>query len=70
MWPLLLLDQSEFAPLLRTLPLGIYHINAELQEQVGVILALATVIVLPIFLILFLAQDYIKKGVTVEGLKG
>ncbi|PWI46842.1 hypothetical protein CEE45_14730 [Candidatus Heimdallarchaeota archaeon B3_Heim] len=70
MWPLLLLDQSEFAPLLRTLPLGIYHINAELQEQAGVILALATVIVLPIFVILFLAQDYIKKGVSVEGLKG
>ncbi len=70
MWPLSLLDQSEFAPLVRTLPLGIYHINAELQEQVGVILALATVIVLPIFVILFLAQDYIKKGVTVEGLKG
>ena len=45
-------------------------INAELQEQAGVILALATVIVLPIFIILFLAQDYIKKGVTVEGLKG
>jgi multiple sugar transport system permease protein len=70
MWPLLLLDQSEFAPLVRTLPLGMFHINAELQEQVGVILALATVIVLPIFVILFLAQDYIKKGVTVEGLKG
>ena len=70
MWPLLLLDSSGFAPLVRTLPLGIYHINAELQEHVGVILALATVIVLPIFVILFLAQDYIKKGVTVEGLKG
>jgi multiple sugar transport system permease protein len=70
MWPLLLLEQSEFAPMLRTLPLGMYNINKELQEQAGVILALATVIVLPIFVILFLAQDYIKKGVTVEGLKG
>jgi multiple sugar transport system permease protein len=70
MWPLLILEQSEFAPVLRTLPLGIYKINAELQEQMGVILALATLIVLPIFIILFLAQDYIKKGVTVEGLKG
>jgi multiple sugar transport system permease protein len=70
MWPLLVLEQSEFGPLVRTLPLGMYRINAELQEQVGVILALATVIVLPIFVILFLAQDYIKKGVTVEGLKG
>ncbi len=70
MWPLLLLDQTASAPQLRTLPLGIYHINSELQEQMGVILALATVIVLPIFIILFLAQDYIKRGVTVEGLKG
>jgi ABC-type glycerol-3-phosphate transport system permease component len=70
MWPLLLLDQSSFAVQLRTLPLGIYRINAELQEQVGLILSLATVIVLPIFVILFLAQDYIKRGVSVEGLKG
>ncbi|MHA1974481.1 MAG: carbohydrate ABC transporter permease [Candidatus Hodarchaeales archaeon] len=70
MWPLLLLDQSDLAVQLRTLPLGIYRINAELQEQVGVILALATVIVIPIFVILFLAQDYIKRGVSVEGLKG
>ncbi|MFX1282938.1 MAG: carbohydrate ABC transporter permease [Promethearchaeota archaeon] len=70
LWPLLLLDQSRYAPNVRTLPLGIYRINAELQEQIGVVLALATIIVIPIFIILFLAQDYIKRGVTVEGLKG
>ncbi len=70
LWPLLLLDQSAYAPDVRTLPLGIYRINAELQEQIGVVLALATIIVIPIFIILFLAQDYIKRGVTVEGLKG
>ncbi len=70
LWPLLLLDQSSHAPDVRTLPLGIYRINAELQEEIGVVLALATIIVIPIFIILFLAQDYIKKGVTVEGLKG
>ncbi|MFW9905106.1 MAG: carbohydrate ABC transporter permease [Candidatus Thorarchaeota archaeon] len=70
MWPLLLLEQSDQAYLVRTLPLGIYNVNAELQEQAGVILALATVIILPIFIILFLAQDYIKRGVSVEGLKG
>ena len=70
MWPLLLLDQSRYAPDVRTLPLGIYKINAELQEQIGVVLALATIIVIPIFIILFLAQDYIKRGVTIEGLKG
>lgn len=69
-WPLLLLEQSSNARFLRTMPLGMYSINAELQEQVGVILALATIIIIPIFIILFLMQDYIKKGVTVEGLKG
>jgi len=69
-WPLLLIEQTSSAPQLRTLPLGIYRINAELQEQIGVILALSTIIIIPLFIILFLAQDYIKKGVTVEGLKG
>lgn len=70
MWPLLLLELSRYAPDVRTLPLGMYRINNELQEQAGVILGLATIIVIPIFIILFLAQDYIKRGVTVEGLKG
>jgi multiple sugar transport system permease protein len=70
LWPLLILDQSALAPMLRTLPLGIYRINDELQEQAGVVLALATIIVIPIFVLLFLAQDYIKRGVTIEGLKG
>ncbi len=70
MWPLLLLENSSNYLTLRTLPLGMYKINAELLEQVGVVLALATVIVIPIFIILFLAQDYIKRGVSVEGLKG
>ena len=70
LWPLLILDQSALAPMVRTLPLGIFRINNELQEQAGVILALATIIVIPIFVLLFLAQDYIKRGVTIEGLKG
>ncbi len=70
MWPLLLLENSSNYLLLRTLPIGMYRINSELLEQVGVVLALATVIVVPIFVILFLAQDYIKRGVSVEGLKG
>jgi multiple sugar transport system permease protein len=70
-WPLLLLDSGVAgAPMLRTMPLGMFRINAELQEEAGVILALATIIIIPIFIILFLLQDYIKKGVTVEGLKG
>ncbi len=70
MWPLLLLEASPEYLSLRTLPLGMYNINSHLEEQVGVILALATIIVIPIFIILFLAQDYIKRGVSVEGLKG
>ena len=70
LWPLLLLEQSRYAVQLRTLPLGVYQVNYQLQEQVGVILALSTLVVIPMFIILFLAQDYIKKGVTVEGLKG
>ena len=70
MWPLLLLEQSDKAHLVRTLPLGMVNVNSELQEQAGVILALATVIILPVFIILFLAQDYIKRGVSIEGLKG
>jgi len=69
-WPLLLIENSPQAVHLRILPLGMYRINAELQEQIGLVLALATVIVIPIFVILFMAQDYIKKGVTIEGLKG
>ncbi|MHA1944506.1 MAG: carbohydrate ABC transporter permease [Candidatus Hodarchaeales archaeon] len=69
-WPLLLIENSAQAVDLRLLPLGMYRINAELEEQIGLVLALATVIVIPIFVILFMAQDYIKKGVTVEGLKG
>ena len=70
-WPLLILDSGVVsAPELRTLPLGMYRVNSQLEEQMGVILALSTLIILPIFIILFLAQDYIKKGVTVEGLKG
>ncbi|MHA1168602.1 MAG: carbohydrate ABC transporter permease [Candidatus Hodarchaeales archaeon] len=66
LWPLLLLDQPE----LRTLPLGMNQVVSNIEEWMGVMLALATVIVVPIFVILFLAQDYVKKGVTVEGLKG
>ncbi|RZU01854.1 carbohydrate ABC transporter membrane protein 2 (CUT1 family) [Kribbella rubisoli] len=54
----------------QTLPIGLAQFQNEFFTQVGPLMAGATVTVLPVFVVFFLAQRYFIQGVTGSGFKG
>jgi multiple sugar transport system permease protein len=53
-----------------TVPIGLSFFQGAYQTEYTVLMAGATVAVMPILLIYFLAQDYFVKGIVTTGLKG
>lgn len=65
-WPLLVLRQRQ----MYTLPLALYSIQGEFGTYYHLILAGATLAIVPPLLTYFFLQDKIVQGITLTGLKG
>ncbi|MDQ6674554.1 MAG: carbohydrate ABC transporter permease [Chloroflexota bacterium] len=65
-WPLLVLRQRE----MYTLPLALYAIQGEMATYYHLILAGATLAVIPPLVVYMFFQDKIVQGITLTGLKG
>lgn len=68
LWPLIMTT----AELMRTLPIAIAGISAMPGEliDIGIAMAGATLVALPMYIIFFLFQKYFVKGITLGGVKG
>lgn len=64
--PLIYLNRME----LFTVPLGMTMLNSRYSTDLGSIMAMATVSLIPVMVIFFVAQRYFIQGVTVTGVKG
>jgi multiple sugar transport system permease protein len=64
--PLIYLNKLE----LFTVPLGMAMLNSRYATDFGATMAMATVSLLPVMAIFFLAQRYFIQGITVSGVKG
>ena len=53
-----------------TLPIGLLFFQGESSTQYTLLMAGATIAILPIFLVYVVAQDYFVRGVVLTGLKG
>jgi multiple sugar transport system permease protein len=65
-WPLLVLRQREMF----TLPLALFALNGDYNTVYSLILAGATLAIIPVVIIYAVLQEHIIRGVTLTGLKG
>lgn len=65
-WPLLVLRQREMF----TLPLALFALNGDYNTVFSLILAGATLAIIPVVIIYAVLQEHIIRGVTLTGLKG
>lgn len=63
--PLIFLNKAE----LQTLPVALALFQGEFFAQVSVLMAGATVTIMPIIIVFFFAQKYFLRGVTMTGIK-
>lgn len=66
LWPLVVIN----SPNLMTLPLGLSSLSSRFVTDWNLLLAGATISVLPIVAVFLFAQRYILQGVAMSGLKG
>jgi multiple sugar transport system permease protein len=65
-WPLLVLRQREMF----TLPLALFALNGDYNTVFSLVLAGATLAIIPVVIIYCVLQEHIIRGVTLTGLKG
>src|SRR3954447_1709039 len=65
-WPLLVLRQREMF----TLPLALFALNGDYNTIFSLVLAGATLAIIPVVIIYGVLQEHIIRGVTLTGLKG
>ena len=65
-WPLLVLRQREMF----TLPLALFALNGDYNTVFSLILAGATLAIIPVIIVYVWLQEHIIRGVTLTGLKG
>lgn len=65
-WPLLVLRQREMF----TLPLALFALNGDYNTVFSLILAGATLAIIPVVIVYAVLQEHIIRGVTLTGLKG
>jgi len=65
-WPLLVLRQREMF----TLPLALFTLNGDYNTVFSLILAGATLAIIPVVIVYGVLQEHIIRGVTLTGLKG
>ena len=66
MGPLLYLDRPE----LKTVSLALQNFMGQHTSQWNLLMAVATVITIPMIIVYFAAQRYFIEGITFSGLKG
>jgi len=66
LWPLVIIDE----PALYTLPLGLGQLRGRFGSDVASMCAGATIAVLPVLVVYFLAQRRFIEGIALTGLKG
>ncbi len=66
LWPLIVINSPEFM----TLPLGLSSLSSRFVTDWNLLLAGATISVLPIVAVFLFAQRYVLQGVAMSGLKG
>jgi multiple sugar transport system permease protein len=66
LWPLVIVSSQN----LMTLPLGLSNLHGQYTTQWNVVLAGATISVVPILVVYLVAQKHIVRGVALSGLKG
>ncbi len=66
LWPLIVINSPE----LMTLPLGLSSLSSRFVTDWNLLLAGATISVLPIVAVFLFAQRYVLQGVAMSGLKG
>jgi ABC-type glycerol-3-phosphate transport system permease component len=64
--PLIYLNRLE----LFTVPLGMAVLKSRYSTDFGAMMAMATVSIIPVLIVFFLAQRYFIQGVVVSGVKG
>ena len=65
-WPLLVLRQRDMF----TLPLALFALNGDYNTIYSLILAGATLAIIPVVIVYMIMQEHIIRGVTLTGLKG
>ena len=66
LWPLLVINSLE----MKTLPLGLAYFLGQYTIYWNLLMAGATIAMVPVLLIFFFAQRYFIEGITLTGLKG
>ena len=66
LWPLVIVSSQD----LMTLPVGLSNLHGQYSTAWNLVMAGATVSVIPILIVYVLAQRYVIRGVTLSGLKG
>ncbi len=66
LWPLVIVN----SPDLMTLPVGLSNLQGRYTTAWNLVMAGATVAVVPILFVYLVAQKYVVRGVTLSGLKG
>ncbi|OGO55592.1 MAG: sugar ABC transporter permease [Chloroflexi bacterium RBG_16_69_14] len=66
LWPLVIVN----SPDLLTLPVGLSNLQGRYTTSWNLVMAGATVAVVPILFVYLVAQKYVVRGVTLSGLKG
>jgi multiple sugar transport system permease protein len=65
-WPLIIANDET----MYTLPVALFSVRNQYFTQWGLVMAAATVIVMPIILVFLSAQRYFIRGMTLSGMKG
>ncbi len=66
LWPLVIVSSQD----LMTLPVGLANLHGQYSTSWNLVMAGATVSVIPILLVYVFAQRYVIRGVALSGLKG
>lgn len=65
LWPLVMTDK----PQMRTIPVGLRYFMSEMGTEYPLLMAAATMAIIPILLLFFLAQRHFVQGIARTGLK-
>lgn len=65
-WPLIIATSDQ----MYTLPVALFAVQGQYTQNWGLVMAAATVIVVPIILVFLSAQRYFIRGMTLSGMKG
>jgi multiple sugar transport system permease protein len=66
LWPLVIIDSANR----KTLPVGVAGMVGQFSTEWGLLMAGATLSIVPILIIFIAAQQYFVEGITLTGLKG